>query len=77
MDDSATDGGPAAMVCRLRQATNDCDLPGLVACFAPGYRNLTPAHPGARFHRPGAGAPELGKDATAAVHGQVGSGGSQ
>jgi ketosteroid isomerase-like protein len=45
MDGSATDGGPAAMVRRLLRATNDRDLPELVACFAPGYRNLTPAHP--------------------------------
>jgi ketosteroid isomerase-like protein len=39
------DGGPAAMVKRLCSATNDHDLPELVACFAPGYRNETPAHP--------------------------------
>jgi ketosteroid isomerase-like protein len=41
MDDS----GPAAMVKRLCSATNHHDLPELVACFAPGYRNETPAHP--------------------------------
>ncbi len=39
------DGGPAAMVKRLCSATNDHDLPELVACFAPGYRNETPVHP--------------------------------
>jgi ketosteroid isomerase-like protein len=36
---------PAAMVDRLRQAVNDHDLARLVACFAPAYRNDTPAHP--------------------------------
>jgi ketosteroid isomerase-like protein len=45
MDDDATDGGPAAMARRLCKATNDHDLPGVMACFAPGYRNATPAHP--------------------------------
>jgi ketosteroid isomerase-like protein len=45
MDDDTADGGPAAMVRRLSAATNARDLPGLVACFSPGYRNLTPAHP--------------------------------
>src|SRR4051794_14214724 len=34
---------------RLRQATDDHDLDALVACFAPGYRNETPAHPGRSF----------------------------
>ena len=37
--------GPAAMVARLRDATNAHDLEALVACFAPDYRNETPAHP--------------------------------
>jgi ketosteroid isomerase-like protein len=45
MDDDANDGGPMAMVRRLGQATNDHDLAGLMACFAPTYRNVTPAHP--------------------------------
>jgi ketosteroid isomerase-like protein len=45
MKDARTGNGPAAMVERLRQATNDHDLDALVACFAPGYRNETPAHP--------------------------------
>jgi ketosteroid isomerase-like protein len=35
----------AALVERLRKATNDHDLEALVACFAPDYRNETPAHP--------------------------------
>ena len=30
---------------RLQQAVNIHDLDGIVACFAPGYRNETPAHP--------------------------------
>jgi len=37
--------GPAALVDRLKQATNDHDLDALVECFAPDYRNETPAHP--------------------------------
>ncbi len=35
----------ADLVERLRKATNDHDLEALVACFAPDYRNETPAHP--------------------------------
>ena len=34
---------------RLEQATNAHDVDGLVACFAPGYRNETPAHPARGF----------------------------
>ncbi|MGN7800310.1 nuclear transport factor 2 family protein [Leifsonia sp. 22587] len=34
---------------RLRDATNRHDLDALVGCFAPGYRNETPAHPGRGF----------------------------
>jgi ketosteroid isomerase-like protein len=45
VDETRTNGGPAAMVERLCRATNDHDLAALVACFAPGYRNETPAHP--------------------------------
>ena len=36
---------PYAFVERLRAATNAHDLEALVACFAPDYRNETPAHP--------------------------------
>jgi ketosteroid isomerase-like protein len=36
---------PAALVRRLLQATNEHDLERIVACFAPDYRNETPAHP--------------------------------
>jgi ketosteroid isomerase-like protein len=42
-------GDPAAVVGRLRAATNAHDLEGIVACFAPGYRNETPAHPARSF----------------------------
>jgi ketosteroid isomerase-like protein len=41
--------GPAAMVQRLRQATNDHDLDALAGCFAVDYRNETPAHPERNF----------------------------
>lgn len=33
------------MVQRLKQATDTHDLEALVSCFAPDYRNETPAHP--------------------------------
>ena len=45
MDDAMTGDGPAAMVERLQRAVSDRDLAALVACFAAGYRNETPAHP--------------------------------
>ena len=45
METAQQGSGAAAMVERLRQATNDHDLDALVACFAPDYRNETPAHP--------------------------------
>ena len=41
--------GPAAIVQRLRQATNDHDLDALAGCFAVDYRNETPAHPERSF----------------------------
>jgi ketosteroid isomerase-like protein len=37
--------GPRALVDRLCRATNAHDLDAVVACFAPDYRNDTPAHP--------------------------------
>jgi hypothetical protein len=40
---------PEAMVHRLERATNEHDLDALVACFAPDYRNDTPAHPERSF----------------------------
>lgn len=36
---------PAAVVERLLEAVNAHDLDGMVACFASGYVNETPAHP--------------------------------
>lgn len=38
---------------RLERATNDHDLEALVACFAPEYRNETPAHPDRSFEGTG------------------------
>ena len=49
MDDRSADRGPGEVVERLCRATNDHDLGAVVACFAPGYRNETPAHPGRGF----------------------------
>jgi ketosteroid isomerase-like protein len=40
---------PESMVQRLVDATNDHDLETLVDCFAPDYRNDTPAHPARSF----------------------------
>jgi hypothetical protein len=40
---------PAAVVRRLIEATNRHDLPSMVACFAPDYRNETPVHPARGF----------------------------
>jgi ketosteroid isomerase-like protein len=37
------------MVDRLVRATNDHDVDGVVACFAEGYENETPAHPARSF----------------------------
>src|SRR4029077_396647 len=45
VDSHGTEGGPAAMVERLRVATNAHDLEAVVSCFAADYRNETPAHP--------------------------------
>lgn len=44
-----TGAAPGAVVERLRDASNAHDLEGIVACFAPEYRNETPAHPGRSF----------------------------
>jgi ketosteroid isomerase-like protein len=38
-----------ALVERLRSAVDAHDLDALVSCFADGYRNETPAHPGRSF----------------------------
>ena len=40
---------PAAVIERLRDATNAHDLDAIVACFAADYRNETPLHPARGF----------------------------
>jgi ketosteroid isomerase-like protein len=40
---------PTALIQRLARATNAHDLDALVGCFAPDYRNETPAHPSRGF----------------------------
>jgi hypothetical protein len=47
MGDSQSAG--AALLERLAGAVNSHDLDALVGCFAPGYRNETPAHPAQGF----------------------------
>ena len=47
MGDSA--GAGAALLERLAGAVNSHDLDALGDCFAPGYRNQTPAHPARGF----------------------------
>ena len=46
-DDTIDDA--AGVLARLERATNAHDLNALVACFAPDYRNETPAHPARSF----------------------------
>jgi ketosteroid isomerase-like protein len=43
------DTSPDALLDRLVTATNARDLEGIVGCFAPDYRNETPAHPSRGF----------------------------
>jgi ketosteroid isomerase-like protein len=43
-NDDAIDGA-SGVLARLERATNAHDLDALVACFAPDYKNDTPAHP--------------------------------
>jgi ketosteroid isomerase-like protein len=38
-----------AVIERLVRSTNDHDIDGLVACFAPDYVNVTPVHPDRGF----------------------------
>lgn len=45
MDETSRNNEPAALVARLQAATNAHDVEAIVACFAPNYRNETPAHP--------------------------------
>lgn len=40
---------PQHLLNRLQQAVDAHDIDAVVACFAPGYRNETPAHPGRGF----------------------------
>jgi ketosteroid isomerase-like protein len=42
-------GGGADLLDRLVAATNAHDVDAIVACFADGYRNETPAHPARSF----------------------------
>lgn len=44
-----TSDGAASVLARLERATNAHDVNALVACFAPDYRNDTPAHPERSF----------------------------
>ena len=46
--DETTDGA-AGVLARLERATNAHDVNAVVACFAPDYRNDTPAHPERSF----------------------------
>ena len=48
MHDDTIDG-TAGVVTRLERAANARDINALVACFAPDYRNETPAHPARSF----------------------------
>jgi hypothetical protein len=41
--------GPAEVLQRLVDATNAHDVDAIVDCFAPDYRNETPAHPARGF----------------------------
>ena len=49
MTNTDTIDGTAGVLARLERATNTHDLNALVACFAPDYRNDTPAHPQRSF----------------------------
>src|SRR6478735_10286292 len=40
---------PQSVISRLVDATNAHDLDALAGCFAPDYRNETPAHPARGF----------------------------
>jgi ketosteroid isomerase-like protein len=41
--------GAASVLARLERATNAHDVKAVAACFAPDYRNDTPAHPERSF----------------------------
>jgi ketosteroid isomerase-like protein len=46
---AANQESPGVVLERLVRATNNHDLDALVDCFAPEYRNETPAHPARGF----------------------------
>ncbi len=41
--------GPGVVVDRLLRAVNEHDVDGVATCFAVGYSNETPVHPGRAF----------------------------
>ncbi len=45
----STTEGPGGLVERLCRAVNEHDVEALSTCFAPDYRNETPAHPARGF----------------------------
>jgi ketosteroid isomerase-like protein len=45
MTPADTSDATAAVLARLERATNAHDVDAVTACFAPDYRNDTPAHP--------------------------------
>src|SRR5690349_10156603 len=47
-----TTAGPLAVIERLRQALNQHNLDALLACFAPDYDSIFPAHPDRAFQGP-------------------------
>jgi ketosteroid isomerase-like protein len=49
MSQSMRGTAPIAVIEQLRDATNAHDIEGIVACFAPDYRNQTPLHPARGF----------------------------
>jgi hypothetical protein len=49
MTNDDTSDGAASVLARLERATNAHDVNALVVCFAPDYRNDTPAHPARSF----------------------------
>jgi ketosteroid isomerase-like protein len=49
VNENVSDNAAARMVERLHEATNNHDPDGVAACFTPGYRSETPAHPARSF----------------------------
>ena len=48
-NDEPRDDDAAGVLARLERAANAHDVNAVVACFAPDYRNETPAHPARSF----------------------------